>query len=150
MAVEYFSRQMRYMNLERIIWEYVQPVYQRLDKLNIKQHLLFIFLYLHIHMEPIKNSPLGGAKEKSSLPRNLNGLTGATVKIDCKHAIWTRTLRNQLLHLPKLLQKCTDSWQINVYINMFSKNLLGEIAENITHFENNATFIRLFIEGGKW
>ena len=54
MAVEYFSRQMRYMNLERIIWEYVQPVYQRLDKLNIKQHLLFIFLYLHIHMEPTK------------------------------------------------------------------------------------------------
>ena len=54
MAVEYFSRQMLFMNLERIIWEFGRPVYQRLDKLNIKRLLLFIFLYLHIHMEPTK------------------------------------------------------------------------------------------------
>ena len=54
MAVEYFSRQMLFMNRELIIWEFGRPVYQRLDKLNIKRLLLFIFLYLHIHMEPTK------------------------------------------------------------------------------------------------
>ena len=58
MAVVYFSRRMRYMNLERITWEFGRPVYQRLDKLNIKRLLLFIFLYLHIHMEPTKSLEL--------------------------------------------------------------------------------------------